>query len=129
MTPQEVIKNSTEIKESGQDWKKVYVALHQCIESNEYRVLRSGNTLFLIKLLAEHEAQMFLFNADTNKHLLRNMREFAKAMHKAGFKKVFGETHDIHMINAIKHIGFPVDVTDAGIDAQGRKMYRGTVNV
>lgn len=129
MTPQDIIKNSTEVKESGQDWKKVYVALDQYVKSNQYRILRSGNTLFLIKLLAPHQAQMFLFNADTNKNLLRNMRDFAKAMHKSGFKKVFGETHDIQMINAIKHIGFPVDVTDAGVDAQGRKLYRGTVNV
>lgn len=129
MTVQDLVKNSTEVKESGEDWKYVYGVLSEALKTNQYRILRSGNTLCLIKLLAPHEAQMFLFNADTNKNLLRNMKEFAKALDVAGFKKVFGETHDLQMINMIKRIGYPVDVQDAGKDSQGRKIYRGTVNV
>jgi hypothetical protein len=57
------------------------------------------------------------------------MKEFAQAMHKAGYRSVYGETHDINMINLIKRIGFPVDVQIIGKDAQGRQLYRGTVNV
>lgn len=129
MTPQEIVKNSTEVKESNLDWKQVYVTLSKMLKTNKYRVLRNGNTLFLIKILSPGFAQMFLFNADSNKNLIRNMREFAQAMHRAGFKRVFGETHDMQMINVIKRIGFPVEVTDAGVDALGRKLYRGTVNV
>ena len=129
MTVQDLVKNSTEVKESGEDWKRVYAILSEALKTNQYRILRSGNTLCLIKLLAPHEAQMFLFNADTNKNLLRNMKEFAKALDVAGFKKVFGETHDMQMINLIKRIGYPVDVENAGKDDQGRKLYRGTVNV
>jgi hypothetical protein len=129
MTVQDIVKHSTEVKESGEDWERVYVILHEAIKSNEYRILRAGNTLCMIKLLAPHEAQMFIFNADTNKNLLRNMKEFAKALDVAGFKKVFGETHDIQMINMIKRLGYPAKITDAGKDDQGRKLYRGTVNV
>jgi hypothetical protein len=129
MTVQDLVKNSTEVKEYGKDWRIVYAILLDAVDSNKYRLLRSGNTLCMIKLLAPKEAQMFLFNADTDKNLLRNMKEFAKALHIAGFKKVFGETHDLQMINMIKRLGFPAEVTDAGKDSQGRKLYRGTVNV
>lgn len=129
MTVQDLVKNSTEVKEFGGDWKRVYAIIYQAVKTNKYRLLRSGNTLCMIKLLAPNEAQMFLFNADTNKNLLRNMKEFAKALDVAGFKKVFGETHDLQMINMIKRLGYPAKVTDAGKDAKGRKLYRGTVNV
>jgi hypothetical protein len=57
------------------------------------------------------------------------MKDFAMAMHKAGYKTVYGDTADMNMINLIKRIGFPVDVTRLGTDAQGRQLYRGTVNV
>ena len=50
MTPQDIVKNSTEIKESGIDWKQAYAVLHQTIASNQYRVLRNGNTLFWIRI-------------------------------------------------------------------------------
>lgn len=129
MTVQDLVKNSTEVKESGQDWKRIYAILTEALKTNKYRILRSGNTLCLLKLIEPQHAQMFLFNADTNKNLLRNMKEFAKALDVAGFKQVFGETHDLQMISLIKRIGYPVTVEDAGKDNHGRKIYRGTVNV
>ena len=129
MTPQEIVQNSTEVKESKMDWKKVYAALHASIESNKYRIMRKGNTLFWFRIDKPQVAQMYVFNADSYKNLFRNMKEFAQAMHKAGYRSVYGETHDINMINLIKRIGFPVDVQIIGKDAQGRQLYRGTVNV
>lgn len=129
MTTQDIVKNSTEIKESGMDWKQAYAFLHQSIESGKYRIIRNGNTLFWYRMDEPQVAQMYVFNADTYKNLLRNMQEFAKAMHKAGFKKVYGETHDMNVLNLIKRIGFPVDIEELGQDEQGRQIYRGTVNV
>lgn len=129
MTTQDIVKNSTEIKESGLDWERVYYALHKSIETDKYRAMRNGNTLFWYRIDEPRVAQMYVFNADTYKNLFRNMQEFAKAMHKAGFKKVYGETHDMNILNLIKRIGFPVDIENIGKDQQGRQLYRGTVNV
>jgi hypothetical protein len=129
MTTQDIIKNCNELKDSEQDWKQVYVVLHKSLESNKYRILRSGNTLFWIKIIEPKIAQMFVFNADTNKNFFRNMKEFAHAMDKAGYKKVFGVTHNTQIINLIKRLDYPVTVEDAGVDDKGRKLYKGTVNV
>lgn len=129
MSTQDIIKNSTELKESGMDWKRAYVILHLSIENNQGRIFRCGNTLFWIVFGEPHEAQMFVFNADSYKNLLKNFKEFAQAMHKAGFKKVWGETHDKNIIEMIKRLGFPVDVENIGQDSAGRTIYRGTVNV
>lgn len=129
MTTQDIIKNCHELKDSDMDWKKVYVVLRNSIDSNEYRMMRSGNTLFWYRIDEPKVAQMYVFNADSYKNLLRNMQDFAKAMHASGFKKVYGETHDMNIINLIKRIGFPVKVEEVGKDEQGRQIYRGTVNV
>lgn len=129
MTPQDIIKNSDEIKENGSDWKKAYAVIYKSIEDNTHRVFRNGNTLFWIHILAPGEAEMYIFNADTPRNFLRNMRDFAMAMHKSGYKRVFGTTHNVQILEVIKHLGFPVDIENAGTDEQGRQLYKGTVNV
>lgn len=129
MTTQDIVKNSTEIKDAGADWKQVYAALHKSIATDKYRVLRNGNTLFWIRIDSPGVAQMYVFNADSYKNLFKNMKEFAQGMHIAGYKKVYGETTDMNILNLIKRIGFPVDVEQIGADKKGRPLYRGTVNV
>lgn len=133
MTPQEIVQNSTEVKEMKMDWKKVYATLYGSIESNKYRIMRHGNTLFWYRIDKPKVAQMYVFNADNYKNLFKNTTMFARAMHKAGYEYVYGETHDMNMINLMKRIGVelncPVKVEDAGKDSQGRKIYRGTMYV
>lgn len=129
MTPQDIVKNSREVKDSGADWKQLYAGIAQGIEENKYRVMRSGNTLFMYKLIADGEAQMFIISAEPYKELLRNTKNFAKAMDKAGFRRVYGETHDINIIRLIERMGYPMTVEKLGKDAKNRQIYRGTVNV
>jgi hypothetical protein len=129
MTTQNIVKNSTEVKENNLDWTKVYATLQESIKTDQYRVFRANNTLFWIRIDSPGVAQMYVFNADSYKNLFRNMKDFAMAMHKAGYKTVYGETHDMNMISLIKRIGFPVEVAPVGTDSQGRQLYRGTVNV
>ena len=129
MSTQDIVKDSTEVKESGMDWRKAYAAIYQSIQSPNYRIIRHNNTLFWYRIDSPGIAQMFVFNADSYKNLFRNFKEFAKAMHVAGFKTVYGDTHDLNIVNLIKRIGFPVDVQMIGVDKKGRKLYRGPVNV
>ena len=129
MTTQDIVKNCDELKDSGQDWKQVYAALHSMLESNQYRIMRAGNTLFLIKLLEQGTAQMFVFNADGQKNFLRNTKEFFKAMKAAKFHTVFGITENPQIIKMLQHTGYEVDVEDAGKNSKGRPLYKGTLHV
>ena len=129
MTPQDIVKRSREVKESGADWKKMYAALAQMVEDGTHRIMRSGDSLFLYRLIGEGEAQMFIISAEPYKELLRSMKNFAKAMDKAGFTKVYGETHDINIIRLVERMGYPMTVEKLGKDDKGRQIYRGTVNV
>lgn len=126
---QDIIKESDEVKEMGMDWKRVYAAVALSIQNNTHRVMRSGNTLLWVKLLPQKTAQMYVFNADTQKNFLKNMKEFAKALDKSGFESVFGETHNMQLIEMMKRLGYPVKVEQVGTDDQGRTIYRGTVDV
>lgn len=126
---QDIIKESDEVKEMGMDWKRVYAAVALSIQNNTHRVMRSGDTLLWIKLLPQKTAQMYVFNADTQKNFLKNMKEFAKALDKSGFESVFGETHNMQLIEMMKRLGYPVKVEQVGMDDQGRTIYRGTVDV
>jgi len=126
---QDIVKESDEVKEMGMDWKRVYAAVALSIQNNTHRVMRSGDTLLWIKLLPQKTAQMYVFNADTQKNFLKNMKEFAKALDKSGFESVFGETHNMQLIEMMKRLGYPVKVEQVGTDDQGRTIYRGTVDV
>lgn len=129
MQPHEIIHKSDEIKETDMDWKKAYATVLATVQSGQYRILRAGNTLFWYKIVQPKEAQVFIFNADTHKNLIRNFKEFAKAMDVAGFKKVYGETENPQMLEVIKRLGYPVDVEATGATRNGKPVYRGTVNV
>jgi hypothetical protein len=129
MQPYEIIEKSDEVKDSDMDWKKIYAIILASIKSDKYRVMRNGNTLFWYKLVQPKEAQVFIFNADTHKNLIRNFKEFARAMDVAGFKKVYGDTENQQMLEVIKRLGYPVDVEATGEVRNGKPVYRGTVNV
>jgi hypothetical protein len=91
--------------------------------------MRSGNTLFLLALGKKHEAEVYVLNADPYKQLHKNLEEFCKAMEKAGFKKVWAETEDTHLLEAVKQLGYPMKIEKVGGGENGHPMYKGTVNV
>lgn len=129
MTTQEIVKNSTDVKESKLDWKRVYAALHASIAANSHRVFRQGNTLFWIRIDSPGVAQMFVLNADPYKNLLRNTKDFIQGMHRAHYQTIYGETIDLNLLNFLKRSGYPVDIQPVGNDAKGRPLYRGTIHV
>lgn len=129
MTTQDIVKNSTEIKDAGADWKQAYAVLHQSIASDKYRVLRNGNTLFWIRIDSPGVAQLYVFNADSYRNLFRNMTEFINGIKAAGYKTVYGESTDRNILNLIRRTGFPFQEEEIGVDDKGRPLFRGTLSL
>jgi hypothetical protein len=129
MTTQDIVKNCTEVKENKLDWKKVYASVYQSVATNKYRVFRQGNTLFWIRIDSPGVAQMFVLNADSYKHLLRNTSDFIQAMHRAHYQTIYGETVDLNLLNFLKRAGHTVDIQPAGTDAKGRPLFKGAIHV
>jgi hypothetical protein len=124
MTTQDIVKNSDEIKNMDISWEKMYAILHEAIKSNKYRILRSGNTLFVIKILSDTEAQLNVFNAEKSfKDYIRNIKEFGKAMEKAGYKKLSARGANVQMVNILKSAKYPTEATPIGKDKKGVDLY------
>jgi hypothetical protein len=128
MQPYEIIQHSDEVKDSGLDWKKVYALLYSSVESNQYRIMRAGNTLFLYKILGDHKAQMYVFNADSAKNYIENLKEFFKAMKVAGFTQIVAEVDDEKNIHLLKKATQHIQVTPVGTNEEGKTIYRGVIN-
>lgn len=129
MTTQEIIRDCDEFRNTNIDWKNAYASLHDSLESGKYRIMRSNNTLFWYKILDKGSAQMFIFNADTQKNFLRNIKDFVKAMQKAGFHTIIGITTNPQIFNMFSRLGIQIDIEDAGVDDKNRPLLKGVAHV
>jgi hypothetical protein len=130
MSTQEIFRNSKELNRSGEDWRIAYAKAFQVLQTPKFRMMRSGNTLFIYEITKPSVAKMFIVNADSPKKFLRNLKEFAKAMHHCGFKTVFGYTDDMPTVTAIQHLGHDkVKVEKSGLTSSKNQTYRVEVNV
>ena len=129
MTHQEIFQKCPEINRFGHDWKQLYAMVSQLLQTNKFRLMRSGNSLFLVQITAPHQAEVLMFNADPVGKFARNFREFAKAMHLAGYTSVAGVTDNLPTLKMIERFGYPIQIENLGQDENGLTQYRGTVNV
>jgi hypothetical protein len=129
MSEQEIFRHSSEIKKSGEDWKKMYVQVHKLLETDKVRAMRSGNTLFCYMIEKPKNARVFFINADTTKNFFRNLKDFAKAMHSAGFETVYGFTDDLQTIKFMQQLGFKSKVDKTNLHAVHNQTYRVTLYV
>ena len=129
MTTQEIFQKCPEINRFGHDWKKVYAQMASLLKTNTCRMMRSGNSLFIIFIKAPHQAEVAMFNADPPNKFARNFREFAKAMKLAGYTSVTGKTDNLPTLQLIERFGYPIKIQNLGVDQDGITQYRGTVNV
>jgi hypothetical protein len=129
MSNQNIFKNSEQIKEYGGDWKKLYELVYKLTKVGKVRVVRHGNTVFCLMLKEPKVAEMVIINADPVKQFIRNIRQFAQFMEKAGYQKVTGVTDNVQTLNAIKNAGYPMDIQQEGTNEKGKPIYRGTVSV
>jgi len=129
LTNQEIIKNSKEVKGSDMPWEEVYTSLIEMVKTNKYRVFRSGNVLFLVKLLGNDEIQMYVFNADSDKNFYRAFKDFMQAIKKIGFKKLIGETEDLQLLKWLQKNFGNTTIEQLPSKEGTPTLYKGIVNV
>ena len=76
MSTQEIIRKSLEAHDREDELDNMYKALTHMLSTPQYRMVREGNTLFLIHIIGKGECNMAIFNGDTPKKLLRNIKGF-----------------------------------------------------
>ena len=88
LSTQEIVKRDPSIKEAGADWKKIYALMHDTINKNTHRIMRSGNTLFWYQLLPNKQIKFIVVTADPENQLGARTQEFQRAAEAAGLKIV-----------------------------------------
>lgn len=125
MTTQDIVKTAEADKGNSERWEQVYASLATLLKTDKYRMLRAGNTLFLIQIKSPGVAEMFTFNADTKHGLIKNIQEFLTAMSKAKYKTVYGNTSNVQVLRLMQRAGHPVDIERLP-DENGKPIFRGT---
>ena len=110
-------------------WEEVYTSLIKMVKTNKYRIFRSGNVLFLIKLLGNDEIQMYVFNADSGKNFYRAFKDFMQAIKKIGFKKLIGETEDLQLLKWLQKNFGNTTIEQLPSKEGTPTLYKGIVNV
>jgi hypothetical protein len=86
MTADEIIAKS--ISGSGQDPKKIRQQMAYLVQKDpKFRVMRSGNTLFSYYNLGNGNVDVAMDTAATPRELVKDVKEFFKAMKIAKFKR------------------------------------------
>ena len=126
MTTQDVIKNSIEVKTSGQDWKQVYALLAKLVENDKFRLVRHGNTIFTLLIVEPHVGQVFSFNAEKSfKDYVRAIKDFARALEASGYKKITAKNTNLQLINVLKNAGYNVE-SEPTSEFKGVQLYKMT---
>jgi len=128
MTTQDIVKNSDEVRDQNLDWEQVYIRLHNASASNQYRIFRTNNTLFLVKIMENNVGQVFTFNADAKNKLISNVLEFLKALKVAKYKIVVLSTKDTQLFNSLKQNKIKVDIREQK-DENNEVVFQGAIYV
>jgi len=104
MEPIQILEKS--LQGSRQDPARIHNAMAKLVKTDpNFRVMRSGNTLFSYYNRGNGNAEMTMDTADNPRELVKSIKEFAKAMKVAKFKKVMFSMANPQVEKILKMIG------------------------
>lgn len=112
MSVQEIVRE--QLAKMGQEdrFKEAYAGLHKLLETNKWRILRSGNSLFLYEILGNGECRLQIINADSEENLLKNAEDAIRSLIKANMQKIDAIVEDSKLINHLNSVGFQFQQTN-----------------
>jgi hypothetical protein len=97
------------LRNAGQQgsFKEIYAGIQQMLSTPRYRMMRAGNTLFLIEVLGDGAGKVKLINADAPQKVIKNISEFTQAIKKANYTTILFDSRDPLVTNALEQSGIP----------------------
>jgi len=114
MSVQEIIRKALEAHGREDQLKDMYRNIMLLLKTDEFRMVRQGNTMFLIQILSPGECKMAIFNGDSPKNLLRNIKGFYDAMLAGGYHTLHTDSNIPNMVQALRNMGMDVEITGKG---------------
>jgi hypothetical protein len=130
MDAEELFQKSDFVKESGLDWEEVYAMVHNFVtETDEWRILRSHNTLFLLNLKGDNTAAVTIINSDTPENFENNVKECIEACKKADLNHLIFNIKGRLFGQLVRQLGYEIKETALYQDEDGATTYQGDINV
>jgi len=106
MEPIDII--ATSLGGSRQDPNKIHAAMASLVKKDpNFRVMRANNSLFSYYNLGNGNVDIAMDTADTPRDLVKSIKEFAKAMKIAGFKKGRFSMQNPQIEKVLKMVNLP----------------------
>jgi len=129
MEVQDIIKKSDFVQEAGVDWKEIYQMLANLLETPEWRLMRTNNTLFLLNMQDAGTASVTVFDAGETNEFPAAIQEFLRACKHAEINHIIFNAKGRYVQQLIRRMGYKIEETALTQDENGVTMYQGDVYV
>lgn len=99
---EEIVKQTVERLDPDGDWNEVYDAVYSALQTDQFRMLRSGDTLLFYHVNTPIADEAHLFTIEKQEDLMESLRDLGQAMKTAGFKKIKGATEYPSILRIIR---------------------------
>jgi hypothetical protein len=99
---EEIVKKTVERLDPDGDWEEVYDAVYSALQTNQFRMLRSGDTLLFYHVNTPIADEAHLFTIEKQEDLMESLRDLGQAMKIAGFTKIKGTTEYPSILRIIR---------------------------
>jgi hypothetical protein len=107
MTTQSIVRKALQKEGKADSFKRIYTGLYRMLETPKYRLMRSGNTLFLIEIVQVGMGKVQLINGDDPKKTMENIFDFIQAIKKANYKQVIFDSSDALVTDFFNNSNIP----------------------
>jgi hypothetical protein len=104
LTTQDIVKKAV----GNSKFKQTYAGLHKLLSTNTYRLMREGNTLFLVHIIEKATCEIAVLNGDTKDNMMQNFYGFLKALKKCNYEKVYMESNSITVMHHLQDKGYNI---------------------
>jgi hypothetical protein len=99
---EEIVKRSVERLDPDSDWNEAYDAVYSALQTDQFRMLRSGDTLLFYHVNTPIADEAHLFTIEKQEDFMESLRDIGQAMKNAGFKKIKGITDNPSILRIIR---------------------------
>lgn len=97
----------------GVNGQQLLAGLKRLLASGEAIVLRSGNSVLILRKLGDGKAELHLFSADSGVGVARAVQDFIGKIRNSDIQQVYGKADNDGILRLLKMMG--VNVTESDI--------------
>lgn len=98
--------------EHGVDGQSLLAGIKRQLQSGEATMLRSGNSLLILRRLGDGNAELHLFTVDSGVGVARAVKDFIDKIRASDIQAVYGNADNTQILSLLKMFGVEVGDSD-----------------